>query len=286
MIWASFPDPHPEYFVPEPYASMYDPEKLTLDFLVDGEHDKSNPLIKKTQELKPDYSEFDESGHYLHGCHNHSQTVEDIKKDAALYYGMVTFMDEHIGLILDKLEALNLLSETLVIFTTDHGHFYGQHGLIRKGPFHYEDAIKIPFLAALERTIPKASRSDALNTLVDLTPTMLDFLDIDIPLLMTGISQKDVLTNKTNQVRDHIICGNKAEQNKLNMRTYVDQRYKLTIYQDHDFGELFDLLKDPKELNNLWDDQAHTELKLQLFQKYANAELKKEQIKMPKITGA
>ena len=58
-------------------------------------------------------------------------------------------MDHYIGVILDKLEELGLAENTLVVFTTDHGHLYGQHGLIAKGPFMYEDLIRVPLMARL-----------------------------------------------------------------------------------------------------------------------------------------
>ncbi len=70
------------------------------------------------------------------------------------------------------------------------------------------------------------------------------------------------------------------------MRTYVDKRYKLTLYQDRDFGDLYDLQKDPLELNNLWNDKNYIELKLELLHKYINAELQKEVIPMPRISNA
>jgi len=55
-------------------------------------------------------------------------------------------MDKYIGLILDRLEELGLAEDTLVVFTSDHGQFFGQHGLIAKGPFHYEDMIRVPMI--------------------------------------------------------------------------------------------------------------------------------------------
>lgn len=283
FIWASFPDPHPDYLVPEPYASMYDPQNLNLQLL--SEKEIANPLVDKTRKLNPDYSEFQESGFYLHGCHSHLQTVDSIRQDAAWYYGMVTFMDEHIGKILDKLEELCILDSTLIIFTTDHGHFFGQHGLTRKGPFSYEDMIKIPFIVSCPDWVTHA-KSSAIISLVDIVPTLLDIIGIEIPCDITGVSQKNVWNGSEEKVRSHAICENRCEQNNLNMRTYIGERYKLTIYQDKEFGDLYDLLKDPYEKYNLWENPEFTELKLNLLLKYASAELEKEAIAMPKIDGA
>lgn len=70
---------------------------------------------------------------------------------------MISLMDKYIGKILDKLQELELDQNTLVIFTTDHGHFFGHHGLVAKGAFHYEDLIRIPFIAKLPGQIPLAT---------------------------------------------------------------------------------------------------------------------------------
>lgn len=286
FMWASFPDPHPEYFAPEPYASMYDPASLDLKLLAAGEHQNSTPLIQKTQELNPDYSEYRESEWDIHGCHSHLQEEEELRKDVAVYYGMVTYMDEHIGRILDKLEELEMVEDTLVVFTTDHGHYFGQHGLIRKGPFHYEDGIKVPLIAACPGSIPTNARSNSLQSLVDLTPTFLSALGTEVPISMTGVNQWPVWNGAINNIRDWIICENRHERNNLNMRTYVDNRYKLTVYQKHKFGELYDLQIDPDELNNLWDDPNSQSLKMELYEKYIDAELEKEQVSMPRIKQA
>lgn len=284
FIWASFPDPHPEYFVPEPYASMYDPQTIDLQLLMEAE--VSNPLVERAHQLKPDFSPFRESEWEIHGCHSHRQELSELRKDVALYYGMVTYLDLHIGHILDKLDDLELTSSTLVMYTTDHGHFYGQHGLIRKGPFHYEDAIKVPFISSMPGVIQSEIRSNSLLSLVDITPTVLDLLGLEVPLQMTGVSQLSVLTGEAQSVREWIICENRHERNNLNMRTFVNDRYKLTVYQKHDFGDLYDLQTDPLELNNLWDNPEYQNLKLELLQLYIDAELEKEVVSMPRIKQA
>ena len=72
----------------------------------------------------------------------------------------------------------------------------------------------------------------------------------------------------------------------MHLKTYVDQRYKLTTYFNRDYGELFDLESDPDEFENLWDDPSATELKAELFQKMMHAEMGKEPMWMPRISGA
>src|SRR5690625_1139938 len=137
FMWASFPDPHPPYLVPEPWDTMYDPDDLTIPKGVEGEHEKNPPHFQMTQEKAPDFSSYNETGKGIHGYHSHQTTEERHRQLTATYYGMVSMMDKNIGKILDKLDELGIADETIVVFTTDHGHFFGQHGLQAKGGFHY-----------------------------------------------------------------------------------------------------------------------------------------------------
>jgi uncharacterized sulfatase len=70
------------------------------------------------------------------------------------------------------------------------------------------------------------------------------------------------------------------------VKTYVDQRYKLTVYYRQEYGELFDLENDPGESTNLWDDPGHTALKEELIRSLLFAEMGKEPLPMPRIAGA
>lgn len=286
FMWASFFDPHPPYLVPEPWDTMYDPDELTIPQGKPGEHEQNPPHFGKTQEENPDYSYLTESGMGNHGYHSHRISKERHKKITATYYGMISMMDKYIGKILDKLDALGIADNTLVVFTTDHGHFFGQHGLQFKGGFHYEDLIKLPFIARYPNEIPAGKVSQSMQSLVDLAPTFLSFAGIEIPKIMTGVDQKEVWRNQIEKARDHIICEFRHEPTTIHQKTYVDERYKITIYYNQTYGEIFDLKSDPGEFNNLWDQEAHQDLKQELLMKYIWAELGKEPMPMPRIWGA
>ncbi|QHI69939.1 sulfatase family protein [Tichowtungia aerotolerans] len=287
FLWASFFDPHPSYLVPEPWASMYDPAALTLPGQRDEEH-RDNPLhYRKTQEKNPDFSMYEEpGGNVCHGFESHLRTEEQLRKDLACYYGMVSCLDKYIGRILDRLDELGLAENTLVIFTTDHGHLFGQHGLVAKGAFNYEDLIRIPFIARLPESIAAASQSPAMQSLVDLAPTILDFCGLPIPRTMTGISQKPVWLGEAGGVRDRIMVENRHQPFLVNSKTYVDRRYKLTVYCGSDEGELFDLQEDPGEFYNRWKDPGCRELRSELMLKLIQAEMQKEPMPMPRISMA
>lgn len=286
FLWASFFDPHPPYLAPAPWDTLYDPEKLTLPAIQAGEHEANPPHFRLTQEEKPNFSAYKESGFGVHGFHSHRHEGEELRKDIAVYYGMISLMDKYIGTILDKLDELGLAEDTLVVFTSDHGHLFGQHGLIAKGAFHYEDLLRVPMIVRYPGRVPAGKVSGSLQSLVDYAPTLLSLAGLPIPSSMTGVDQSEVWNGTRESVRDHILCENHHEPTTVHLKSYVNERYKLTVYYNHTYGELFDLKDDPQELRNLWDDPAYAALKAELLLRYAWAELGKEPIPMPRIAGA
>ena len=198
----------------------------------------------------------------------------------AVYYGMVSLMDREIGRILGRLDQLGIADNTLVVFSTDHGHFLGQHGLIAKGAFHYEDLIRLPFLVRWPGRVPAGAVNSSLQSLVDLAPTFLRAAGIDIPGQMQGADQLAEWTgavgNEERPARDHVLVENRHQPSALHLRTLVDRRYKLTVYRGHAYGELFDLQEDPEERRNRWHDPAFAEIKSNLLQRFVQAEMERE----------
>lgn len=286
FLWASFLDPHPPYLVPEPWDTMYDPEKISVPSITSGEHDKNPPHFRLTQQEKPDFLPWRETGMSMHGFHSHLHDGRELSKNIAVYYGMISLLDKYIGKILDKLQELGLAEDTVVVITTDHGHFIGQHGLIAKGPFHYEDMIKLPFIVRWPGRVAAGKRSEALQSLVDVAPTFLSLIGKPIPRTATGMNQSPVWRGEQEKIRDHVVVENHHEPTTIHVKTYVDQRYKITVYYNRDYGEIFDLQEDPGEVNNLWDDPASAALKTELLLKLLHAEMGKEPIPTPRTWGA
>ena len=104
-----------------------------------------------------------------------------LQEDMAIYYGMVSFMDQQIGHMLAAVDRLGVADDTLLIFTTDHGHFLGQHGLIAKGAFHYEDLLRLPFIVRWPGHVLAGATNEALTALIDLAPTFLSAAGIPVP---------------------------------------------------------------------------------------------------------
>lgn len=286
FTWASFHDPHPPYLVPEPWASMYRPEDMEPGHLAGDELDLMPPHFGKTQEAQPDFSMYRETPFGNHGFHSHLVDDEKLRKNMAVYYGMISFMDQQIGRILDALDRLGIADNTVVVFTTDHGHFLGQHGLTAKGAFHYDDLLRLPFIVRYPGQVP-AGRTDAsLQALIDLPSTFLAVAGIPIPGIMQGVNQLPVWRDEVASVRDEVLVEFRHQPTAVHLRSYVDERYKLTVYRDQSYGELFDLEADPHELHNRWDDPDYATIKSQLFQGFVNAEVKREPTRFPRIANA
>lgn len=173
-----------------------------------------------------------------------------------------------------------------MVFTTDHGHFIGQHGLIAKGAFHYEDLLRIPMIARSPDEIPAGSSVTGLQSLIDLAPTFLSVAGVPVPLDMQGVNQWPTWTGEQEQARDHVLVENRHQPSLVHIRTYVDERYKLTVYRGETYGDLFDLRDDPGECHNRWDDPAYAGVKAEVMARFLNAELVRETSRYPRIALA
>ncbi len=249
FLWASFLDPHGPYLAPEPWDTMYDPAKLTLPQAHAGEFNAMPAHFKLTQQHQPDFSAWREQlGNAMHGFGSHLIERPLQAKNLAVYYAMISMLDKYIGKILDHLDELGLRDNTLVVFTTDHGHFFGQHGLITKGAFHYEDLLRVPFILRWPGHTPVAARSPALFSLVDMgadNPRRLRH-SAAFHHVRPGFPRRMAWPG----IRRARSCWSKtaAQPTTIWLRTYVDERYKITVYHNRDYGELFDL-KGPRQIS-------------------------------------
>jgi uncharacterized sulfatase len=240
-----------------------------------------------TQMAGPDFSAWEESGHRVQGMTgSHRLPTDERRRRVATYYAMISLMDRQIGTILDKIDDLGTAEDTIVVFTTDHGHFFGQHGLQAKGPFHYEDLLRVPFLVRWPHRVRAGRVTSAIQSHVDITPTVLELAGAQVPREVTGVSQASVWLGSQEPARDHAICEFHHEPTTVNLRSYIDSRHKITVYQGRRYGELFDLEQDPGEVDNLWDVPEYSALKSELLLRYIWAELEKEPMWMPRVALA
>jgi arylsulfatase A-like enzyme len=286
-IWSSFHDPHPPYIVSEPWASMYDPEDMDPGNMTPGEHDANPDHFRyAAAENHPDFWEEAKQGQgAIHGGRfQGGYSKRGLQERMAIYYGMVSFMDKEIGRILDALEERGLAENTLVVFTTDHGHFLGQHGLNAKAIHHYEDLLRLPFIVR-GPGVPANAVSSDLQNLVDLPKTFMTQALGEAPIHLQGVDQTSSWNGK-GPVRKWSLTENHHGYTRFHMNTLVTERYKLTVHRESDQGELFDLQEDPGEVRNLWTDPGSQDLKRNLLLQYARARMAEEPIQMPRMSGA
>jgi arylsulfatase A-like enzyme len=287
FLWASFFDPHPPYVTPEPWASMYNPADMQPGHFVEGEFEDMPPHFARTRQASPDFSDYAEpGGQALHGFHSHLHSEEELRRSMASYFGMTSLIDFEIGRILDSLERLGIAENTLVVFTSDHGHFLGQHGLIAKGAFHYEDVLRVPMIVRWPGVVPAGQVSTSLQSLVDFPQTFLAAAGLETPGSMQGVNQLDVWTGERSSLREQVLVENRHNPTTVHLRSIITDRYKITVYRGAPYGELFDLHADPAELVNHWDDPAYAQVKTHLLLQFVQAEMQREPTRMARITHA
>ncbi len=258
FAFCSFVDPHHPFDPPEPYASMYDPDLLDPPLTMDGELDDKPPHFMKARTA--------------HGFSNEKYDYRTLSNHQwgqvkAAYYGMITLIDDQIGRILDALEEQGLVQDTLIMFTNDHGELLGDHGLLFKGPFHYDSIIKAPMILQWPGVIPQGSRYSQMTEHVDIMPTLLEYAGIRPPYGVQGSSMASILRGDKGAGKEFAMTEFNCYDWGLSVKTLTGRNYKLTYYAGEDYGELYDRNADPGEFVNLWDDEAYADVKLMLMKR-------------------
>jgi arylsulfatase A-like enzyme len=188
------------------------------------------------------------------------------------YLGCIAAVDESVGRVLDYLDESGLAENTVIIYTSDQGFFLGDHGWYDKR-FMYEESLRMPFVVRYPGGIEPGSVNDNIVANLDLAPTFLELADAEIPSDMQGQSLKNLLLNEPVEGWRKSLYYHYYEYPAVHMakRHYGarTKQYKLMhFYYDIDAWELYDLEKDPNEINNVYDDPAYanvvTELKAEI----------------------
>jgi choline-sulfatase len=112
--------------------------------------------------------------------------LEHIYNVLGVYYGMVRFLDDGLGQILDALERLALRERTIVVFCSDHGDFAGEHRMMRKGGLFYDCLTRVPLILSWPGHVPQGQRDESMVNLIDIVPTLLKLQGFEIPRSMQG----------------------------------------------------------------------------------------------------
>lgn len=262
FLWASFPDPHHPFRPPEPYARLYSETEVPMPLRRQGELEDKPPLFRQYSDgLTRGANRHEGAGMDWPGA----LTDEQLRDIIRYTYAMITLVDDSAGRILEGLEALGLAENTVVCFASDHGELLGDHGLMCKGPFHYEGLLRVPMLWRWPARFPAGRVTAGLAGLVDFTPTVLDLAEVTIPPFVQGRSLGRLLRGDTDTHRDGVLTEfQSAYRPWLNLKTWRTPDWKLTYYAGEPYGELYDLRQDPGEFVNLYDSPDHREVRAAL----------------------
>lgn len=266
FVQASFPDPHHPFTPPGRFWGMYQPEDVDLP---ESFHASSLPPAHVAW-LR---AQRDAAKAVKHTAAAFACDEREAREALALNYGSITHIDDAVGRMLGALDDLGLAEDTVVIFTSDHGDFLGDHQLLLKGPLHYQGLIRTPFIWA-DPAAPAASRSQALCSTIDIAPSVLARAGVSgfngmqgqvLPCVAGAGGQPDGGDRESLLLEDEVQRVLFGFDTPPRLRTLVTARWRLTVYANASWGELYDLQEDPHELRNLWDEAAHQGLRGELM---------------------
>jgi arylsulfatase A-like enzyme len=265
----SYIKPHWPYIVPEPYASMYGPQ----DFL--------SPM-RSEAERQSDHRVYQG---FMNNRIGQAFSRDDIReKVLRAYMGLIKQCDDQMGVLFDWLEKTGRMNDTMIVLTSDHGDFIGDHWMGEKTFFH-DAATKVPLIIYDPSPQADATRGtvcDELVECIDLPPTFVEVAGgraKDLDHILEGHSLMPYLRDPgAGPVRDYVICeydfsGSplagvlNVEPDDARIFMIADKKWKLIHFESGDRPMLFDLENDPHELNDLGLDPDHAPVIAALYDK-------------------
>jgi arylsulfatase A-like enzyme len=263
----SYIKPHWPYIVPEPYASMYGPEHVLPVVRSDRERQSAHPIFKAFMDTKV----------------GEAFSRQDIR-DAVIpaYMGLIKQVDDQMGRLFKWLEETGRADDTMIVLTSDHGDFLGDHWMGEKTFFH-DTSTRVPLIIydpSPEADATRGTVSDTLVECIDFAATFVDVAGSDVPgHILEGESLLPILHGeRTDTLRDYVICEYDysatpvAHLLNIGVRDAVmfmiaDKRWKLMHFEGGHRPMLFDLQNDPQELTDLGDSADHAEIIANLYDK-------------------
>lgn len=270
--------------------SLFDPHDPYNDYppemrkLLPGEPLPERIVPRRPEEL-PDGIRREQEHSYLGACASYSDA--QLRQMRFGYQASVAFLDGEVGRVLRALEEEGVADETHIVFVSDHGDMLGDHGLLAKGAYFYDAAVRVPLLIKTPGSPSAGRRSAALVQPHDLAGTMMAWAGYEreeigrllpdfLPLTPTGAD--DALPAG----REFAVCLYRNTGIADNKRPFDppihctmirDRTYKMTVYHElpdserAPEGQLFHLDEDPQEQDNLWHRPDYAEVKLRLLLK-------------------
>jgi arylsulfatase A-like enzyme len=211
-------------------------------------------------------------------------TEDLLRKIVANYYGNISLVDDQVGEILNVLASKGLKESTLIAFTSDHGDHLGDHRLLHKsGVTFYDICVRVPYIISYPPLFPPGVVCENLVETIDLPPTFLDVAGISKPVSMQGRSLVGLAEGNIKDWRDDAFSEIDLRLNPRmhgphdpDSRDYVamicTREWKYIHFPNLGIGELYDLVNDPHELDNLFYNTDYAprvaEMRLRLLNRY------------------
>ncbi len=258
VLWCSFWGPHTPITPSAPWSTQYDPNELTLPpnlHVIDEEMPGIDTLLTKSGTFSEDS--------YHSAC-------------LAYYYGLVSQIDYNIGRVLDELDALGLAENTIVVYTADHGEMMSEHGAWTKGKTGYDAQIRVPLIIRFPGVIAGGKRSSELVASIDLLPTLMEAANLPIPPDIDGESLLRLIHGKKKKWRDYVFSehGSSAQTTQLMTRSHTHKYVLFRTAGETEYEQLFDMVNDPWEMQNVIDDAEYGEVLAELKEALAQWEAK------------
>jgi arylsulfatase A-like enzyme len=241
FLQVNFTAPHDPLFLPTGFEDMYSAERIPLPVNYYPQHPFDHGNFAGRDEVLLPFP----------------RSPEIVRKTLAVYYAVISHLDQQVGRILKTLEETGQRDNTIIIYSSDHGLGVGSHG-IRGKQNMYEHTINVPLIIA-GPGIPADQRSRAQVYLRDLYPTVCDLCGIEIAETVTGQSFAPVLRGEREAIHPFVVGYFRDKQRMI--RT---DRWKLIEYPHLGRRQLFDLENDPYELRDLAGEAQWQEVESQL----------------------
>ncbi len=292
FCWASYQDPHYPLVCPRKYYDEVDMTGVDLGGWQEGEFADKPPFYQNVRDgiYWTDGERDFWNREQAFGVPNAIEydRIEKPYEGIRAYIGMCNMIDVYVGKLVDFLDELGVRENTLIIFTTDHGDYLGQHGFWYKGLPAYDDCQKVPMVVNWPKgmeSLENKGLSRAFFNLVDIPATCLDAAGLDLAPGMQGASMLPVIRGEAEMVRDWSI----TEMNPtpyVFQETFVHDDYKMVVYRDAEYGELYNMKEDPEQKKNLWSLPEYAELRGRLLLRMARANLERAGQIPPRVNYA
>jgi len=186
---------------------------------------------------------------------------ETLRQHKAHYCGMVKLIDDGVGRILDALERQGILDDTILVFTSDHGEYMGEHGLMGKNQL-YETAHRVPMLIRWPEKIAAGTRIDRIASTVDFQPTLLGLMDVSPSGREQGRDASPLLRGEEIEGSDQAFIHHSSHERA----GIFTPDFELACVKDGD-PVLFDRKNDPDQLHNLFRDPQYRDVVAELTQR-------------------